>query len=248
MDSTTMIAVAIVTGIIAIAVVTIKRWMDQYRLEQMRKSVEHIDSINLTSNVGSSLRPWLSVEALRALAELTQFHAQQVNTKFITMPPRTSKALDQAEEWRNNVPPPVPSPLPTQPKQAKELRDSLMNYLELIKGGHKEHVLTTEAARERIREATVLNARICANTYQARAKQSLAQNAPNQALHFLKRAEKTIRNIKDLPQDLMTELDALVEAIDELEQHRASSGPSRLAEGAEELAEAEESWKKKTFD
>ena len=46
----------------------------------------------------------------------------------------------------------------------------------------------------------------------------------------------------------MTELDALVEAIDELEQHRASSGPTRLAEGAEELAEAEESWKKKTFD
>ena len=129
MDSTTMIAVAIVTGIIAIAVVTIKRWMDQYRLEQMRKSVEHIDSINLTSNVGSSLRPWLSVEALRALAELTQFHAQQVNTKFITMPPRTSKALDQAEEWRNNAPPPSPSPLPTQPKQAKELRDSLMDYL-----------------------------------------------------------------------------------------------------------------------
>ncbi|MDQ4423939.1 MAG: hypothetical protein QF808_08485, partial [Thalassolituus sp.] len=66
--------------------------------------------------------------------------------------------------------------------------------------------------------------------------------------HFLKRAEKTIRNIKDLPQDLMTELDALVEAIDELEQHRANSGPSRLAEGADELAEAEESWKKKTFD
>ena len=233
MDSTTMIAVAIVTGIIAIAVVTVKKWLDQYRLEQMRKSVEHIDSINMTSNVGSSL---------------TQFHAQQVNTKFITMPPRTSKALDQAEEWRNNAPPPSPSPLPTQPKQAKELRDSLMDYLELIKSGHKEHVIPTESARERIREATVLNARICANTYQARAKQSLAQNAPNQALHFLKRAEKTIRNIKDLPQDLMTELDALVEAIDELEQHRASSGPTRLAEGAEELAEAEESWKKKTFD
>ena len=51
MDSTTMISVAIVTGIIAIAVVTVKKWLDQYRLEQMRKS--HIDSINMTSNVGS---------------------------------------------------------------------------------------------------------------------------------------------------------------------------------------------------
>ena len=248
MDSTLMIAVAMITGIVAIAVVTIKKWLDQYRLEQMRKSVEHIDAINLTSNVGTNLRPWLSIEALRALADMTDFHAQRINTKFISLPRSTEKALDSADEWRTASPPPSPTPLPNQPKQAKELRDSLLHYLQLIKDGHRERVIATEAARERIREATVLNARICANTYQARARQSLTQNAPNQALHFLKRAEKTIRGVKDLPKDLMNELDALVAAINELEEQRAVSGPSRLADEADELAEAEDSWKKKTFD
>jgi len=248
MDSTLMIAIAIVTGVIAIAVVTVKKWLDQYRLEQMRQSVEHIDSINLTGNVGDTLRPWISLDGLRLLADLTEFHAQKVNTKFISMPAKTEKTLSAAEEWRNSAAPSMPVPLPTQPKQAKELRDSLMEYLQLVKNAHREHLITTEPARERIREATLLNARICANTYQSRARHALSQNSPNQALHFLKRAEKTIRGIKDLPKDLMTELDALVEAINELEQQRAESGPSRLSEGADELAEAEDSWKKKHYD
>lgn len=124
-----------------------------------------------------------------------------------------------------------------------------MNYLQLVNDAHQTRLVTTEAARDRIREAKVLNAQICVATYQSRARTALKQETPNQALHFLKRAEATIKELKDLHPELSNELNTIQEVIKQLEDTRQEqSGASRLAGEANDLAEAEDAWKKKNYD
>ena len=249
MDSTMMIAIAIVTGIAAVAALTVKRWLEQRRLEQKREAVLHMDVINRAGNAGDALCPWLSTDGLKLLGNIIEQHNQGINRNVVSLTPRTERAITLGQEWQHSVSAPTPTAIPSQMQLAKELRATLMDYLQLVKEAHHDKIIATGLARERVREATLLNARICIATYQTRAKAALAQDAPNQALHFLKRAEKTIRDLKELPADLTEELNLLTGAINELEARRAEdTSHSRLADGADELAEADESWKKKHYD
>lgn len=249
MNSNAMIALAVLTAAISIAAVTVQRWLEQRRIERARQAVIHIDLMGRAGSAGETLRPWLSSDALRLLALVIQYHGQQLGALRVPGSPRSDRASTLAEEWQHSTPPVNPEPIPSNPKQAKTLRSTLMDFLQLIKEAHQARLMDTDAAKDRIREAKVLNARICVATYQSRARTALKQESPNQALHFMQRAEATMRDLKDLPADLMSELNQLREVIKQLESARSESiANSRLADEADELAEAQDSWKKKKFD
>lgn len=247
MDSALIVAVATMISVVVVVCATTKKWLDQYKIDQIRQSIEHIDNINRIHRVGKNLSPWLSREALHLLADMVDLQAQDINFRYTNLPFNAAKVLEYTSELRTVRPSNPTTPLPTQPKQATAIRDDLMYFLQLIKDGHREHLISTTAAHDRIQEATLLNARVCSNTYKARARHSLVQNTPNQALHFLKCAEKTIRGVKDLPPDLIAELNSLATDIRDLEEQRASSGASRLADEAEKLVDEEDFWRKKPF-
>jgi hypothetical protein len=249
MNSNTMIALAIITAAIALASVIFKRWIEQRRVERMRQAILHIDGMSRAASTGEALRPWVTADAIRLLAAIIQYHGQHLGKLHLPGTPRSDRAMNLAEEWQHSTPPANLEPVPSNPRQAKSLRSTLMNYLQLINDAHQARLVSTEAAKDRIREAKVFNAQICVSTYQARARVALKQESPNQALHFMKRAEATIRDLKDLPADLTNELNILQEAIKQLETARQEqAGTSRLAGEADELVEAQDAWKKKNFD
>lgn len=249
MNSNNMIAVAIITSALAIIVVTLKRWLEQRRIERMRQAVLHMDAIGRAETAGETLRPWISTDALRLLALMIQHHGQHMGMLRLPTNPNRDRAISLAEEWQHSTPPSTVQPVPSNPAQAKALRATLMDFLQLIKEAHHEHLIGTVAAKDRIREAKILNAQVCVATYQNRARAAIKQENPNQALIYFKRAEATISDLKDLTPELSEELTTLQEAIKQLEvakQEQLES--SRLAGEAEELSEAENSWKKKNFD
>ena len=246
MNTNIIIAIAIATGVIAIGALVVNRWLEQRRLERMRAALLHTDEMSKAGSYGEALLPWLSTDALKFLAEFIQHHASQMTSLRVPGTPRSERAKALSDEWLVAGPPPSSKPIPQQLKEAKSLRGSLMEYIELIKIAHQQHLIATPAANERIREAKVLNTKICVSAYKSRAKASMAQNSPNQALHFLKRAEAAIRSLENAPDDLLAMLDGMQSDIGELENQRyENNSTSRLADAAEQLAEEEDAWKKK---
>ena len=249
MSTNMIIAAAVLTAAIAVAALVLNRWLEQRRLERMREALLHTDEMSKAGAYGEALLPWLSSDALRFLAEVIQHHASRLASLRLPDTPRSERAKALSEEWMVSCPPPKNAPVPRQLKEAKSLRAILMDYIELIKSTHHGQLISTPAAKERIREAKLLNARICVSAYQARAKTALEQNSPNQALNFLKRAEAALRSVTELPEDMSGELDAMQKTITELEEQRYNTNTSsRLADEAVALAEQEESWKKKHYD
>lgn len=249
MNTNIMIGLAILTGTVAVGALVLNRWLEQRRLERMRAALLHTDEMSRASSFGEALMPWLSADAQRFLGEFIQFHAQKLALLKVPGTPRSERASALAEEWLVTPPPSTNKPVPQQLKDAKSLRSILMDYIELIKSAHQQQLIATPAAKDRIKEAKLLNARICVSAYRARAKAALAQNSPNQALHFLKRAETAMRSVVDLPDDMKSDLEIMQKDISELEEQRYQSNTtSRLADATDQLTEEDDAWKKKHYD
>ena len=249
MSTSLLIAIAIVTAFSALAALTFSRWLEQRRLERLRQAVMHSDNMNKACLYGEELSKWLSPEALQFIARVIQYHQEQIQLLGIPPNARTNRAAAMAEEWQNNPPPPLSYPMPKDLKKAQALRQSVVSLLELVKEAYGHQIVETNIARQVIKEGRMLNTRICIGVYQARAQNALKQNSPNQAIHFLKRAEDALRALGELPHDLQELMSALSEEITNLEQQRYETHTSsRLSAETEELAEADEAWKKKNYD
>jgi hypothetical protein len=249
MSTSLLIAITIVTAFAALAALTFNRWLEQRRLERLRQAVLHSDNMNKACLYGEELSKWLSPEALQFIARVIQYHQKQIQLLGIPPNARTKRAAAMAEEWQNTPPPPLHHPMPKDLKKAQALRQSIISLLELVKEAYANRIVETDLARQVIKEGRMLNTRICIGVYQARAQNALKQNNTNQAIHFLKRAETALQTLGELPHDLQELMNALSEEITNLEQlrHEAHTS-SRLSEEAEELAEADEAWKKKNYD
>ena len=243
MSTSLLIAIAIVTAFAALAALTFSRWLEQRRLERLRQAVQHSDNMNKACLYGEELSKWLSPEALQFIARVIQYHQEQIQLLGIPPNARTNRAAAMAEEWQNNPPPPLNHPMPKDLKKAQALRQSVVSLLELVKEAYGQQIVETNIARQVIKEGRMLNTRICIGVYQARAQNAL------KAIHFLKRAEDALRALGELPHDLQELMNALSGEITNLEQQRYETHTSsRLSAETEELAEADEAWKKKNYD
>ncbi|MEC8444480.1 MAG: hypothetical protein VXZ05_09750 [Pseudomonadota bacterium] len=251
MNSSAMIALAILTGLVSVVLLVVKKWLEERRLTMLRESLAHLDTMSRVCQTGETLRPWISEASINVLARLIDYHASCIPPRASHCRQGSQRAKQTAEAWHNAPPKTDAPPLPSHLAEAKELRKVLVDFLDLIKEAHRDHLLPTEPAREHIHEAKVLNTRLCVNTVVERATLAISQCAPRQALQLLERANKLLSELDELPPELIRQRQSIAEQIQALQEELASTQhktPSRLSEGTDDLIEAEMAWKKKTFD
>ncbi|UXD87643.1 hypothetical protein [Thalassolituus hydrocarboniclasticus] len=247
MSTTSLVILAIFTALAAVGALVFMRWQEQKRLEQARLAVLHSDQMGELSMIGESLQAWLSVPMLHFMAQEIQYHGAELTQLKAPSNKRCNKAMEDALTWLNATPRP-PARLPGQVKQAQEMRHVIQRLQELIRTSHQKQHLSTEQARQLLQEAKLLNVKVAIAVFDSKATAAASVNNPAQAVHYLKKAETTLQQLSNLPDELKNTLDNIQQRIAQHQEERqpAASG-TRLAEGTDLLNAEDDSWKKKHF-
>lgn len=247
MSTTSLVILAIFTALAAVGALGFMRWQEQKRLERARMAVIHSDQMGELSMIGESLQPWISAPMLHFIAQAIQQHGEELNLLQAPTNKRCSKALENALAWLNATPKP-PAKLPSQVKQAQEIRHLIQRLQDLIRSGHQHHRIDTSQARQLLQEARLLNVKIAVAVFDSKATAATSVNNPPQAIHYLKKAEAALKQLSNPPDDLKAILASIQQRItQQQEQRQPAAGGTRLEEGADLLNAEDDSWKKKHF-
>lgn len=247
MSTSSLVILAIFTALTAVGALFFLRWREQKRLERARKAVIHSDQMGELNLIGESLQPWVSPAILHFIALDIQQHGNELSLLQAPDNKRCNKALENALIWLNATPKP-PAKLPTQVKQAQEIRNLIQRLQDIIRSGHQQQRISTDQARQFLHETRLLNVKIAVTVFDAKATAAASINNPSQAVQFLKKAEAALNQLTDPPDDLKAMLEAIQQRINEQQELRQpAAGATRLEEGAEWLSAEDDSWKKKHF-
>lgn len=247
MSTTTLVILALFTAVAAVGALWFLRWQEQKRLARARAAVAHSDAIGEVLLIGDTLSKWLSPNAMKYLADRIYYHQQKLNELRIAPDQRLNRALDCAVQWSNHAPQ-GRSPLPSQNKQAQDIRTMLQRLIEHVRKDYQAHNLGAEVARPLLAEAKILNIKLAVAVFESKATAAATVSNNSVAVHYLRKAIAAIKTISPLPDELQALTDQLNTKLQELLQSMQQTNSStRLEEAAEQMAAEEDAWKKKHF-
>lgn len=247
MSTITLIILAVLTAAVAVGALWFMRWQEEKRLERARQALRHADAMGELSMIGESLSPWFSAAMMSFLAARIQQHGQSLSQ--LNTPPnqRTNRALENAANW-SAAHKPAKARLPSQSKQAQNLRNMLQHLIEYIRSEYQAHRLAADQARSLLTEARQLNIKVAVAVFEGKAAAAESMSNYTQAIHYLRKSLAAMRGVDPLPADmaaLSERLQARLQEQQEIQQQYKAG--TRLESGTAQLAEEDEAWKKKHF-
>lgn len=248
MSTLTLVVLAVLTALFGLGALSLVRWRERKRLERAREIVRHTDLVISVGTLGNELEPWISKQMLNFLGSSIQRH---FNTLELLKAPANKALLNSiksAGEWMSNSRGPR-QPLPSDPRQAQNIRNSVRNLLSYLRESYKEKQISSEEAKSLLQEARTLNIKISLAVLEEKIGTATKLNNHFQATHYLRKAEELLVQQKDLPKDFNLVLENIRQRLRKHEELRQTdTSTSRLEEGAAILSSEDNSWKKKRFD
>ena len=247
MSTTTLVVIAVLTAFAAVSALWLMRWQEQKRLERARLALAHSDAMGDMLIIGDSLQAWLSPLPMRYLADSIRHHQNQLSLLKVAPDQRTNRAIEAANQWSNHAPA-AKTPLPSQPKQAQDLRNLLQRLIEIIRNDYQQHKIAADQARPLLAEAKQLNVRLAVAVFESKAAAAAMMSNHTQNIHYLRKALAALKSAAPLSEELTAVEQQLNERLQQsLQEQQQNRTGTRLDAGAELLAEEDDAWKKKTF-
>jgi hypothetical protein len=245
MSTMALIILAVFTAISATLALWLIRWREQQRLQRARASVELIDFINLQHKLADRLNPWLSGESFNWLCRMISQAGMDLAHIGLPINSKVKRVIQQTSDWLES-PPYLKAHLPEDEPKAKQLRKSIQQQIELIKACYKKRMIDQQKASRLLNELRLLNVNLVTTVFFSQAKAAISMNNPAKAELQLNKLLKTLRAIRN-PNEDQRKLEAEAQTMLQNLAPRPTIAVSKLADAAEQLAEEQESWKKKHF-
>lgn len=245
MSTTTLIILAVFTATAATASLWFVRWRELQRLKRARASVVLTDFINLQYQLADSLNPWLNQNSFTWLCRMISQAGASLVSTGLPINRKAKSAIRQASDWIQS-PPSQKKRLPQDEHKAKQLRKSIQQQIELIKSCYKKKMIDQQKASLLLNELRILNVNLVTTVFFSQAQAAISLNNPARAELQLNKLLKTLKAIHTLSEDqrrLETEAKQMLQNL----APRPTTATNKLADAADQLAEEQESWKKKHF-
>ena len=245
MSTMALIILAVFTAIAATTALWFVRWREQQRLERARASVELMDFINLQYQLADTLNSWLGGDSFSWLCRMISQAGVSLAQIGLPINSKVKHAIQQTSDWLQS-PPSHKARLPQDELKAKQLRKSIQQQIELIKACYKKRMIDQQKASLLLNELRVLNVNLVTTVFFSQAKAAISLNNPAKAELQLNKLLKTLKAIRK-PSEDQRRLEAEAKKMLQNLAPRPAVATNKLADAAEQLAEEQESWKKKHF-
>lgn len=247
MSTTTLVILAILTAISSIGALAYVRWREQQRLARARISIDLMDQVNLRFTLADSLKQWISSQCLQYLASNIQTQCLRLNELQAGNNKNIRIARQQSDEWIQNPPNHPPSALPANEKAAEQVRKLIQQLIGVIKEDYQQRRLKGPIASNLLREARLLNVKVCITVFSEKATAAENMHNTSQAQLYYKKVIKTIKAVKQPTEELRQHLAQAEQRLGQLDSQQEKPGSNRLASAAEQLHAEQDDWKKKHF-